>query len=212
MALLPQRSESHSMRQFRIEWGSLCAFLATSVIACRITVFSHALEALWFLLCMYIIVRKIPFRKSKISFLTCIFTVLILLSGKRLSYTGKLGVTMLVMTIPLVISISARDEKAYPVLWFAIAVAGSVMALSQDALSIQYAEMLRLDRLVSRVVAVLSGRPVVYGPSYLGLDLIFLYTLVCLMIFALSHKRTWNSRVCLVNQRPNSCNITHERP
>ena len=189
MALLPQKSESPVMRQFRIEWGSLCTFLATSVIACRITMFSHALEALWFLLCMYIVVRKTPFNKTKIPFLTCILAALLLLSAKRLSYTGKLYVTMFVMTIPLVLSIAARDEKAYPVLWFAIAVTGSAMALSLDALSIQYAEILGLNRFISRIVTVLSGRPGVYGPTYLSLDLMLLYTLVCLVIFTLSHQR-----------------------
>ena len=189
MALLPQKSEIPVMRQFRIEWGSLCTFLATSVIACRITVFSHALEALWFLLCMYIVVRKTPFNKTKIPFLTCILAALLLLFALRLSYTGKLSLTVLVMSIPLALSIAASDERAYPVLWFAVAAIGSAMALSQDALSIRYAEILGLDGLVSKVVTVLSGRLVVYGPSYLGLDLILFYTLVCLMTFALSHQR-----------------------
>ncbi len=147
------------------------------------------LEALWFLLCMYIVVRKTPFNKTKIPFLTCILAALLLLFALRLSYTGKLSLTVLVMSIPLALSIAASDERAYPVLWFAVAAIGSAMALSQDALSIRYAEILGLDGLVSKVVTVLSGRLVVYGPSYLGLDLILFYTLVCLMTFALSHQR-----------------------
>jgi hypothetical protein len=189
MTSLPRRVESPAIRQFRIEWGSFCGFLATLIIACRITAFSHALEALWFSLCMYIIVGKLPFNKSKIPFLTCILAVLLLLSAFRLSYTGRLCVAMLVMTAPLVLSIASRDEKTYPVLWFAIAVTGSAMALSQDALSIRYAEALGLDVFVSRIVTVLSGSPGMYGPTYLGLDLALLYTLTCPMIFLLSQER-----------------------
>jgi len=136
---------------------------------------------------MYIVVRKTPFNKTNP------FPYLHLSSAppsfcQRLSYTGKLYVTMFVMTIPLVLSIAARDEKAYPVLWFAIAVTGSAMALSLDALSIQYAEILGLNGFISRIVTCYR-KAWVYGPTYLSLDLMLLYTLVCLVIFTLSHQR-----------------------
>jgi hypothetical protein len=188
MASVPRKTECPVVRQFRIEWDAFYVFLATTVIACRITVFSHALETLWLLLCVFIVTRGVPANKGKTGFLVCIPAAL-LLFALRLSYTAKLCLTSLVMTIPLVLSMTANDEKAYPTLWFAIAMMGSAMALSLDALSIQYAEILSLGGLVSRIATMFSGRPGVYGPTYLGLDLIMFYTLVCLIVFSLSHQR-----------------------
>ncbi len=58
-APLLRKAERPVRWQLRIEWGSVCAFFATSVIACRTTVFSHALEVLWMALCLLIVARGI---------------------------------------------------------------------------------------------------------------------------------------------------------
>lgn len=187
-APLLRKAERPVRWKLRIEWGSVCAFFATSVIACRTTVFSHALEVLWLALCLLLVARAISRDGNKTVFLVCVPAVLLLLTF-RLSYTAKLCMTVSVMTIPLIRCVTTNNEEAYPVLWFAIALIGSAMTLTLDALSIQYAKILGLDGFVSGIVTVLSGRPGVYGPTYLGLDPVLLYTLVCLMVFFLSHQR-----------------------